>query len=171
MENLRARIYVDGACSHNPGPMAIGVSVCNQMGQEFDSISQLLPDPGTSVIAEYEALLAGLEYVIENGYSHVEAFSDSQLIVYQVNGDRDCNAPHLRVRLDRARALIRQLSCFTIRWWQPPKGDKGKDASRPHELAAQALATPAGREAKRQRGEQVSFRPGPNGTNKICPIA
>ncbi len=173
MENsgLQARLYVDGACSTNPGPMSIGVSMCNDQDLEFEAISRLLPDPGTNVIAEYEALLAGLELAIERGFQHVEAFTDSELMVKHITGDNVCNVPHLKVRLDRVRALGRRLTSFTVRYKRSPKGHKGKDIGRAHELAAAAFDTSEGKAAKKRRREEVTFRPDGNGGNAACPVS
>lgn len=169
MENtagLRARIYVDGACSTNPGPMSIGVSVCNEVGLEFEAISRLLPDPGTNNIAEYEALIAGLELVIEQGYQHIEAYTDSSIVVHQFYGDYNCNLPTLRCRLDRVRALVRSLESFKISYLN--EVDSG---GRAHNLAKAAFQTSDGKAAKAARRRQVTFRPDGNGGNAACRVS
>lgn len=163
---LRARLYVDGACSTNPGPMSIGVSACNELGLEFEAISQLLPDPGTNVIAEYEALLAGMELLLEQGYRHVEAFTDSELAVRQIHGDYNCRVPSVKCRLDRVKALIRQFATFKISYLH-----ERDNQSRAHELAQAAFGTPEGKAAKRRRREQVTFVPDGDGGNAACAVS
>ena len=64
--------------------------------------------------AEYEALLFGLEILVDAGVTHVEAYGDSLLIVRQVAKICQCNSGSLNMYLDRCRDMISTLDYFHI---------------------------------------------------------
>lgn len=77
-------LRVDGSCIPNPGNMAIGVVIYRD-GELWKKISELI-GMGTNNIAEYRAVLRGLEEVKDLPVDSVEFYCDSQLIVKQLNG-------------------------------------------------------------------------------------
>lgn len=79
----RAVIYTDGACTGNPGPAGIGVAM------EFEGHSIHIAEhigSATNNIAEYSALMRGLQEARDLGAQVVEVYMDSELAVKQVKG-------------------------------------------------------------------------------------
>ena len=74
---------VDGACNPNPGNMGIGI-VIYKNGKLFKKISEAIGH-GTNNIAEYKALIRGLEEVKKINPERIDTYCDSQLVVKQLN--------------------------------------------------------------------------------------
>jgi len=74
---------VDGACYPNPGNMAIGIVIYKD-GELFKKISEAI-GYGTNNIAEYKALIRGLEEVKKIEPDRIDVYCDSQLVVKQLN--------------------------------------------------------------------------------------
>jgi ribonuclease HI len=64
----------------------------------------------TNNVAEYSALIAGLESALERGVTDLEVISDSELLVNQMRGDYKVKNEKLRELVDEADALARRLS-------------------------------------------------------------
>jgi len=78
------RIYTDGASRGNPGPAGIGILIIDEKGSENKKISEYIGET-TNNIAEYRALLRAVEECERRKINSVEFFSDSQLLVNQLN--------------------------------------------------------------------------------------
>lgn len=76
---------MDGACRGNPGAAGFGVHVTATDGSEVAALFGYL-GRATNNVAEYQALLHGLRFALERGASSVEVFSDSELLVRQLEG-------------------------------------------------------------------------------------
>ena len=79
------RLHVDGASRGNPGEAGFGVHVTAENGSEVASLYGYL-GKATNNVAEYQALLHGLRFAISRGASRVEVYSDSELLVRQIEG-------------------------------------------------------------------------------------
>ncbi|GFZ05230.1 hypothetical protein Acr_17g0008020 [Actinidia rufa] len=84
--------------------------------------------------AEYEALLAGLRVVIELGMDSLNAFSDSQLVVNQVQGDYLTKDSRMVAYLDKAKTMTVKIQNFKI--CQIPKEENKKDDALPNLASA-----------------------------------
>lgn len=124
-------LYIDGACRGNPGPASIGASLCKD-GQEIANRSEVVGIQ-TNNVAEYKALLFGLQLVLENQINEVKVFSDSQLMVRQINGQYKVKDAKMKILYDEAKKLIAQFSKFSIEHILREKN------TRADELANQAL--------------------------------
>lgn len=78
-------IYSDGACRGNPGPAGIGIVICDESGKIIRQYEEFIGN-ATNNIAEYQALIKALELASIFSVSEVECFSDSELMVKQLNG-------------------------------------------------------------------------------------
>jgi len=105
--------YTDGGARGNPGPAGYGVVIQNEVGQKVTSLSQYLGHQ-TNNVAEYQGLIAALEYAAEHGPKALKAVSDSELLVKQIRGEYKVKNPTLQDLHARARQLIRQLDWFSI---------------------------------------------------------
>ena len=81
----RAIVNVDGGARGNPGPAAIGVVVRDEAGAVLEELGEKIGET-TNNVAEYRALLKGIELAAAHGASEVELVGDSELVVRQVEG-------------------------------------------------------------------------------------
>jgi ribonuclease H / adenosylcobalamin/alpha-ribazole phosphatase len=63
----------------------------------------------TNNVAEYSALIAGLQAALERGVGEVEVVSDSELLVKQMRGEYKVKNEALRELVDEAEALARRV--------------------------------------------------------------
>jgi dinuclear metal center YbgI/SA1388 family protein len=84
-DDARHRLYTDGGARGNPGPAGIGARLLDAAG---DVVEELADSIGTATnnVAEYQALLAGLELALDHDVQRLDVFLDSELVVRQVNG-------------------------------------------------------------------------------------
>ena len=78
-------IHTDGAAESNPGPAAIGATIKDEQGKLLVAISQRI-GWATNNQAEYRAVIAALERVVELSAKQVDIKLDSQIVVRQING-------------------------------------------------------------------------------------
>ena len=105
--------YIDGGARGNPGPAAYGVVIRTAEGKILAELSKYLGSQ-TNNFAEYSGLVAVLEYAQKQNLRDIEVFSDSELLVKQMNGLYKVNHPALKKLFDRAKELSRQLQRFSI---------------------------------------------------------
>jgi ribonuclease HI len=107
----KAIVHVDGGARGNPGPAAAACVITSPAGELLGEHTQLL-GATTNNVAEYRALLLGLEQARELGAGEVEVIGDSELIAQQVLG-------RYKVRNESLRplhaAVMRALAGFD-RW-------------------------------------------------------
>jgi ribonuclease HI len=88
-------LYVDGACSGNPGPCGSAAIIKDEGGTTL--LEKMLAfGPGTNNEAEYKALILGLEHAAQLKPDHLTIRSDSELMVRQVAGQYRIKAEHLK---------------------------------------------------------------------------
>jgi dinuclear metal center YbgI/SA1388 family protein len=110
----RVQVWIDGGSRGNPGPSAIGVVVEDAGGVVVETIGRVI-EPGTNNVAEYQALLAGLEAAKRLGARVVEVVSDSELLVRQILGTYKVKNEGLRPLFEEARNRAAGFSSFSIR--------------------------------------------------------
>jgi ribonuclease HI len=105
------RLYFDGSvCARGCG---IGCILVSPNGVTHE-LSVRLEFSCTNNQVEYEALVSGLEWLIDMGVKHIEAFGDSKLIVQQVRRESQCLDGTVNRYHDRCIQLIRELDTFHI---------------------------------------------------------
>ena len=125
-------VNVDGGSRGNPGPAAIAAVATNPGGDVLAERSETIGE-ATNNVAEYRALLLGIELARELEADETEFVGDSKLIVEQVRGNWKIKQEHLRpLRAEAIRALER-LPKWSIRHV------KRDDNARADELLNQAL--------------------------------
>ncbi len=110
---MRFRAYLDGAARGNPGPAGAGVYVEAEKGRPAEELFEPLGS-ATNNVAEYRALLLALTRAEELNAHDVELFSDSQLLVEQVNGRFRVKAEHLKPLLSEAVTRAKRFRRFSI---------------------------------------------------------
>ena len=104
---------IDGGARGNPGPAAYGVVVRNSKGEVLAELSDYL-GLQTNNYAEYSGLLAALEHAVRHGYKSFKIFSDSELLVRQMQGRYKVNNLALQELFARAQSMVRKLDRFSI---------------------------------------------------------
>ena len=103
-------LFIDGASKGNPGAAGIGV-LLTDLGRR-DTVAEIGEGIGqtTNNVAEYKALIRGLEEARARGAERVTVHTDSQLMARQMEGRYKINAPHLKALQAEAQALCRLFS-------------------------------------------------------------
>ena len=101
-------VYFDGGSRGNPGPAAIGAVVLDPSSTPPTRLATVSEYIGTTTnnVAEYRALIAGLEAAREFPARRALIRGDSMLVLKQVEGAWRVKQPHLRPLLDDVRALL-----------------------------------------------------------------
>ncbi|HHT9141072.1 MAG TPA: ribonuclease HI family protein [Candidatus Tripitaka californicus] len=106
-------LYVDGAARGNPGKAGIGVVLRDKRGKVIEEAGQYIGET-TNNVAEYRALLEGLRRSLARGVKGVEIFSDSELMVRQINGKYRVKSPSLLHLYMEAMKLLNNLTHWKI---------------------------------------------------------
>jgi ribonuclease HI len=107
-------VYVDGGARGNPGPAAAAAVATTPEGDELNERSAYIGE-ATNNVAEYRALLLGLELARELGASEVDIVNDSELVARQIGGEYKVKHAGLKpLYLDAMRAL-RDFDRWSVR--------------------------------------------------------
>jgi ribonuclease HI len=107
-------VNVDGGARGNPGPAAIAAVVTTPDGEELTSRGELI-GAATNNVAEYRAMLLGIELAHELGAGNVELVGDSELIVKQINGEYKVKKPDLKPLFLEVLRGLREFDEWTVR--------------------------------------------------------
>jgi ribonuclease HI len=105
---VRAKLSTDGGARGNPGPAAYGYVLEDEDGTVLAAHGERI-GIATNNVAEYSALVAGLEKAIELGLDEVEVVSDSELMVKQMRGEYRVKNEALQELWSKARRLAGQV--------------------------------------------------------------
>jgi len=107
-------VHVDGGARGNPGPAAIGVVVSEPDGTVIDELGEQI-GVATNNVAEYKALIRGLERARALGADEIEIVNDSELVARQLTGAYKVKHPAMKpLYLDAIEAL-RGFGAWRIR--------------------------------------------------------
>jgi len=110
----KAIVHVDGGARGNPGPAAAACVISTPEGEILAEHAQLLGE-ATNNVAEYRALLLGLERARQLGVTDVEVVNDSELVAKQINGEYKVKHAAMRPLHLQALAALRGFSHWTVR--------------------------------------------------------
>ena len=116
-------IYIDAASAGNPGPSGIGIFIKGE-GHHI-KISEYIGEANNHV-AEFKALIRGLEEAVKLGPQLVSMRSDSKIVVSSVEKEYVKNEEY-KPYLEQALQLIGQIDLFFIKWI-PDNQNKAADA-------------------------------------------
>jgi ribonuclease HI len=105
--------HSDGGARGNPGPAGYGVVIKDEAGKKVGALSEYLGHQ-TNNFAEYQGLIAALEYALKHGPKALKLISDSELLVRQIKGIYKVKNAVLQDLHARAKELIAQLDWFSI---------------------------------------------------------
>ena len=124
-------IYIDGASKGNPGPSGIGVVIC-QDGQTLKNIASFIGN-ATNNIAEYTALIYGLQEGLILNAESIKINTDSQLLHRQINKVYKIKNPNILGLYNQAQHLMSAFKNVSINYISR-KANRGAD-----KLATQAI--------------------------------
>jgi ribonuclease HI len=109
---VKARLSTDGGARGNPGPAAYGYVLEALDGTVLDARGEGI-GVATNNVAEYRALVAGLQKAVEVGVDELEVVSDSELVVRQMRGEYRVKNDALRELQAQAAALASTIAKVT----------------------------------------------------------
>jgi ribonuclease HI len=111
---MKVIVNVDGGSRGNPGPAAAACVIASPDGELLGEHAELLGTQ-TNNVAEYRALLLGLEQARQLGASEVEVIGDSELIAKQVNGVYKVKHAAMRPLYLQAMDALRAFERWQVR--------------------------------------------------------
>lgn len=109
----RYTIFSDGASRGNPGEAGIGIVIYNENQEKVMEVAEYIGIE-TNNVAEYTALIRGLEEASKLGVTEVEVFADSELMVKQMKGVYKVKNPGLQTLFQQAKKLTQNFNLFEI---------------------------------------------------------
>lgn len=130
----RFLLYTDGASRGNPGPAGIGAVLYRDTDRGLERVGEISRAIGVSTnnVAEYQALIAGLELALRHRPDELVVRVDSELLVRQLSGEYRVKAPHLKGYHRKVVELARKVG--SVRFEHVPRSENA---------AADALANSA----------------------------
>jgi ribonuclease HI len=110
---MKARLHTDGGARGNPGPAGIGAVLFDMDGNVIGELAEGI-GATTNNVAEYKALIEGLDLAIRKGVTDLQVFMDSQLVVSQVKGEWKIKNDRLRSLAAKAQILLSKFNSATI---------------------------------------------------------
>ena len=114
---MKAVVNVDGAPAATPGPAAIAAVVQDAGGELLEQRGETIGE-ATNNVAEYRALLLGIERAAALGATELELVGDSELVVRQVKGEykvKDAALRRLHAEVKRALSGFESWSIRHVR--------------------------------------------------------
>jgi ribonuclease HI len=111
---LKVVVHVDGGARGNPGPAAIGVVISTPDGEVLDELGERI-GVATNNVAEYRALLRGLERARALGAAEIEVINDSELVAKQITGAYKVKNAAMKPLHAEAMAALRTFDGWRIR--------------------------------------------------------
>lgn len=116
-----------GIVADQPGKMAGQAAIGVALKAPLAEISEPIGPVQDHHVAEYRALIRGLELARARGITHLRVCLDSALVVNQLNGRWQVKAEHLKPFHEQALALVQQFEDIVIAW-VPRKANAEADA-------------------------------------------
>jgi ribonuclease HI/probable phosphoglycerate mutase len=113
MADKALSLFTDGACRGNPGQGGAGAVLLGRNGEVLGTAKKFLGHC-TNNIAEYRALILGLEAALERGTSVISIYLDSELLVRQIQGIYRVKNPDLKPLMAEIRDLLDRFDTWKI---------------------------------------------------------
>lgn len=111
---VKVVVHVDGGARGNPGPAAIGVVISDPDGELLEELGETI-GVATNNVAEYRALLKGLERARALDAREIEIVNDSELVARQVTGAYKVKHPAMKPLHAEAIAGLQDFDRWRIR--------------------------------------------------------
>ena len=126
MKNKTLTIYIDGGARGNPGPAGIGVVILDERKKKIKELYKYIGE-ATNNIAEYNALVYGLEEALILAPDKVVVKMDSELVARQLSGDYRVKKEEIKPLFEKAIGILKQFKAFEIKHIDR---EKNKDADK-----------------------------------------
>ncbi|WP_375488280.1 bifunctional RNase H/acid phosphatase [uncultured Mycobacterium sp.] len=158
---MKVIVEADGGSRGNPGPAGYGSVVWNADRSTVLAESKQAIGRATNNVAEYRALIAGLDEAAKLGATEVTVMMDSKLVVEQMSGRWQVKHPDLAELHKRARALASRFERISYTW-VPREQNAHADqlANEAMDAAAQAQQAPPAAEAAKTAVSETPTAPG-----------
>jgi len=111
---VKLTVNVDGGARGNPGPAAIGVVIRDADGLILDEHGERIGD-ATNNVAEYKALIRGIQRAADLGATELDLVGDSELVVKQIQGAYKVKKAGLKLLHAEARQALAEIDSWSIR--------------------------------------------------------
>jgi ribonuclease HI len=111
---VKVTVHVDGGARGNPGPAAVAAVASSSEGETLGERNAYIGE-ATNNIAEYRALLLGLELARDLGASEVEVVNDSELVARQIGGEYKVKHAGLKPLFVEAMSELRGFDSWAVR--------------------------------------------------------
>ena len=127
MKPSEAEVFIDGASdSENNGGIGI---ILKSDGKEVENISRSVGKK-TNNEAEYLAMIAGLELALNNNFNDIKIYSDSELLVNQINGKYKVKAKNLMPLFNQVIDVLDEFKKYEITWIPRDKNSSADDLAK-----------------------------------------
>jgi ribonuclease HI len=109
----RLTVNVDGGARGNPGPAAIGVVLRDEEGEVLRDVGETIGE-ATNNVAEYKALLRGIELAAAHGATDLKLRGDSELVVRQVEGRYKVKNAGMKPLYQQVMKALREFDAWSI---------------------------------------------------------
>jgi ribonuclease HI/probable phosphoglycerate mutase len=113
MDRPAVNLYTDGACRGNPGQGGAGAVLVDERGEIVATVRRSLGHC-TNNIAEYKALIFGLEEALKKRYGRLNIFLDSELLVNQIKGSYKVKNENLKTLMAEVRKLLSHFDGYKV---------------------------------------------------------
>ena len=110
---MKLLIYTDGGSRGNPGPAATGVVILDEHGSLVTEFGEYL-GVQTNNVAEYQAMIQGLQEAKKRGATSVACYADSRLVIEQLKGNWKVKHPNIAPLFFKAWNLLQSFSSVTL---------------------------------------------------------
>ena len=107
-------IYTDGACRGNPGPCSLGLTVINKHQDLIYEEARYLSKKNTNNFAEYKAVIRALELCVQHQIQKLYLFSDSQLLIQQLQNKYKVKSPNIKSLFEECKKLLSQIPQYHL---------------------------------------------------------
>ncbi|MRR17617.1 MAG: ribonuclease HI family protein [Deltaproteobacteria bacterium] len=114
MEERTVKLFSDGACRGNPGIGGAGAVITDEEdnilweGKEYLGYC-------TNNVAEYKAMILGLNGALSEGFQRLDVFLDSELLANQINGSYKVKNEALKILMQEVRSLLSSFQAVQVR--------------------------------------------------------
>jgi len=106
-------LYIDGASRGNPGPAGIGIVILDEKKKKVKELYKYIGET-TNNIAEYNALIYGLDEAAKLGANEIAVNMDSELVAKQLNGEYKVKDPNIKALFEKAAGVLKNFANFEI---------------------------------------------------------
>jgi len=114
LKSKKLYLYTDGGSRGNPGPAGIGIIILDGAKKKLKESFKYIGET-TNNIAEYSALIQGLEEALALNAEEIIVNLDSELIVKQLNGEYKVKDAGMKELFGKALDILKRFSSFEVR--------------------------------------------------------